>query len=99
MDHLAFSETIARLRDEIAHIQKLNERYRATSQHRNETEARIDHSLREERLREIRAELVQFVYPRPKNSWGRTEERAAGQPSESRRTGFVALSIGPRTPS
>jgi len=60
MDHLAvLREKIGRLRDEIAHLQELNDRYRR--QRHNETEAQIAHGKRLERLQEIQKELVQLA--------------------------------------
>jgi hypothetical protein len=63
MDHLAvLREKIGRLRDEIAHLQELNNQYRrAGSQGRNETEAHISHGQRLERLQAIQQELVQLA--------------------------------------
>ncbi len=63
MDHLALlREKIRRLRDEIAHLQELNDQYRfAGSRGRNETEAQIAHGQRHERLQAIQQELVQLA--------------------------------------
>ena len=56
MDHLeVLREKIGRLRDEIAHIQELNDLYR---RHRvNETDAQVAHGQRHERLQAIQQEL------------------------------------------
>jgi hypothetical protein len=60
MDHLnVLREKIGRLRAEIAHIQELNEQYRHGDQ--NETEARIEHGQRQERLQAIQQELAQLA--------------------------------------
>ena len=59
MDHLeVLREKIARLRSEIADIQKLNEKYRFGGQ--KCAEADIAYSHRQERLQEIQEELVQL---------------------------------------
>ena len=65
MDHLAvLCEKVGHLRDEIARLQELNDQYRrAGSQGRNEIEARIAHSQRQERLQEIQQELIQLAGP------------------------------------
>ena len=56
MDHLAaLREKIKSLRDEIAHLQQLNDQYRR--QGRNGTEAQVAHGQRHERLAEIQQEL------------------------------------------
>ena len=58
MDHLeVLREKIARLRNEIAHIQELNQEYRRRSSH--DTEAQVAHGLRHERLQAIQQELAQ----------------------------------------
>jgi hypothetical protein len=59
MDHLeVLREKIGRLRDEIAHIQELNDLYR---RHRvNETDAQVAHGLRHERLQAIQQELARL---------------------------------------
>jgi phosphoglycerate-specific signal transduction histidine kinase len=60
MDHLAvLREKIGHLRDEIAHLQELNDQYRRHA--RNETEAQVAHGQRQERLQEIQQELVQLA--------------------------------------
>jgi hypothetical protein len=60
MDHLAvLREKIGRLRDEIAHLQELNNQYRR--QGRNETLAQIAHGQRHERLQAIQQELAQLA--------------------------------------
>lgn len=63
MDHLeVLREKIGRLRDEIAHLQKLNDKYRfARSRGQNETEAQIAHGQRHERLQTIQKELAQLA--------------------------------------
>jgi len=63
MDHLALlREKIGRLRDEIAHLQELNDKYRfARSRGRNETVAQIAHGQRHERLQAIQQELAQIA--------------------------------------
>jgi len=63
MDHLeVLREKIRRLRDEIAHLQKLNDKYRfAGSRGQNETEALIAHGQRHERLQAIQQELAQLA--------------------------------------
>ena len=63
MDHLeVLREKIRRLRDEIAHLQKLNDKYRfAGSRDQNETEALIAHGQRHERLQAIQQELAQLA--------------------------------------
>ena len=63
MDHLAvLREKIGRLRDEIAHLQELNDQYRRVGrQGRNETEAQVSHGQRIERLQAIQQELVQLA--------------------------------------
>jgi hypothetical protein len=63
MDQLAaLREKIGRLRDEIAHLQKLNDQYRRTrNPDRNETEAQIAHGQRHERLQAIQQELAQLA--------------------------------------
>ena len=60
MDHLeVLREKIGRLRDEIAHIQELNDLYR---RHRvNETDAQVAHGQRHERLQAIQQELGQLA--------------------------------------
>ena len=59
MDHLeVLREKIARLRSEIADIQKLNEQYRFRGQ--KGAQGDIDHSNRQERLQQIQEELVQL---------------------------------------
>jgi TolA-binding protein len=60
MDHLeVLREKVARLRDEIAHLQELNDQYRR--QRHNETEAQIAHGQRHERLQAIQQELAQLA--------------------------------------
>jgi hypothetical protein len=60
MDHLGvLREKIARLREEIAHIQELNDEYRR--QDRNGTEAQGAHGQRHERLQAIQQELAQLA--------------------------------------
>ncbi len=60
MDHLAvLREKIGNLRDEIAHLKKLNEEY--WRQRRTETEAQIAHGQRHERLQEIQQELIKLA--------------------------------------
>jgi len=60
MDHLeVLREKVGRLRDEIAHLQELNDQYRR--QGRNETEAQIAHGQRHERLQAIQQELTQLA--------------------------------------
>ena len=60
MDHLnALREMIARLRVEIADIQKLNEQFRCRDQ--TDTEAQVTHAQRQERLRAIQQELAQLA--------------------------------------
>jgi len=63
MDHLALLRgKVGRLRDEIAHIQELNDQYRfARSRGRNETKAQIAHDQRHERLQAIQQELAQLA--------------------------------------
>jgi small-conductance mechanosensitive channel len=63
MDHLeVLREKIGRLRDEIAHLQELNDEYRrAGSRDQNETEAQIAHGQRHERLQAIQQELAQLA--------------------------------------
>jgi hypothetical protein len=59
MDHLdVLREKVGRLRDEIAHIQELNQQYRLRSG--NGPEAQVAHGQRQERLQEIQQELVQL---------------------------------------
>jgi hypothetical protein len=59
MDHLdVLRQKIARLRSEIADIQRLNDRYRF--QGKKDTAAQFAHTLRLERLQEIQQELVQL---------------------------------------
>ena len=52
-------EKIGSLRDEIAHLQELNDQYRR--QGRNGTEAQVAHGQRHERLQEIQQELVKLA--------------------------------------
>lgn len=52
-------EKIGSLRDEIAHLQELNDQYRR--QVRNGTEAQVAHGQRHERLQEIQQELVKLA--------------------------------------
>lgn len=60
MDHLAvLREKIARLREEIADLQRLNAEYRRNG--RNETQAQIAHGQRHERLQAIQQELSQLA--------------------------------------
>jgi hypothetical protein len=63
MDHLeVLREKVGRLRDEIAHLQGLNDKYRfARSRGQNETEALIADGQRHERLQAIQQELVQLA--------------------------------------
>jgi hypothetical protein len=63
MDQLAvLREMIGRLRDEIAHLQELNDQYRRTgNRDRNESEAQIAHGQRHERLQAIQQELAQLA--------------------------------------
>jgi hypothetical protein len=63
MDHLeVLREKVGRLRDEIAHLQDLNDQYRAAgSRGRNEVEAQIAHGQRHERLQAIQQELAQLA--------------------------------------
>lgn len=63
MDQLAaLREKIGRLRDEIAHLQELNDQYRRPgNRDRNETEAQIAHGQRHERLQAIQQELAQLA--------------------------------------
>jgi hypothetical protein len=63
MDHLTvLREKIERLRDEIAHLQELNDKYRfAGRRGQNETEAQIAHGQRHERLEAIQQELAQIA--------------------------------------
>jgi hypothetical protein len=63
MDHLeVLREKIERLRDEIAHLQELNDQYRfARGRGRNETKAQIAHGQRHERLQAIQQELVRLA--------------------------------------
>jgi hypothetical protein len=59
MDHLdVLRGKIARLREEIAHIQKLNQGYRL--RHENGTEAQVAHGQGQERLQAIQRELIQL---------------------------------------
>lgn len=60
MDHLnALREKIARFRDEIADIQKLNEQFRLRDQ--TDREAQVAHGQRQERLQAIQQELAQLA--------------------------------------
>jgi hypothetical protein len=60
MDHLAvLREKIGRLRDEIAHLQEMNNEYRR--QGRNEIQAQVAHGQRHERLQAIQQELAQLA--------------------------------------
>lgn len=60
MDHLAvLREKIGRLREEIAHLQELNEQYRREGRH--ETQAQVAHGQRHERLQAIQQELSQLA--------------------------------------
>jgi hypothetical protein len=63
MDHIeVLREKIGRLRDEIAHLQELNDKYRfARNRGRNETVAQIAHGQRHERLQAIQQELAQIA--------------------------------------
>jgi len=63
MDHLqVLREKVGRLRDEIAHLQELNDKYRfARSRGQNETEALIAHGQRHERLQAIQQELARLA--------------------------------------
>jgi len=60
MDHLeVLREKVGRLRQEIAHLQELNEQYRLRTA--NSTEAQVAHGQRQERLQEIQQELLQVA--------------------------------------
>ncbi len=60
MDHLAvLREKIENIRAEIAQIQALNEQYRRTG--RNDPQAQVAHSERQERLQAIQQELAQLA--------------------------------------
>jgi phosphoglycerate-specific signal transduction histidine kinase len=60
MDHLAvLREKVGRLREEIAHLQELNNQYR--QQGRNEIQAQVAHGQRHERLQAIQQELSQLA--------------------------------------
>jgi hypothetical protein len=63
MDHLeVLREKIGRLRDEIAQLQELNDKYRfARNRVLNESEAQIAHGQRHERLQAIQQELAQLA--------------------------------------
>jgi len=57
MDHLeVLREKVSRLREEIAHIQELNQDYRRRSGH--DTAAQVAHGQRHERLQAIQQELA-----------------------------------------
>jgi hypothetical protein len=59
MDHLVvLRDKIARLREEIADIQKLNEQFRRDGW--NRVDAQVAHGQRNERLQAIQHELVQL---------------------------------------
>lgn len=58
MDHLeVLREKVSRLRDEISHIQELNQEYRRHANQRD-TQAQIAHGQRHERLQAIQQELA-----------------------------------------
>jgi len=60
MDHLlVLRDKIARLREEIADIQKLNEQFRRDGS--NRADAQVAHGQRNERLQAIQHELVQLA--------------------------------------
>jgi hypothetical protein len=60
MDHLeVLREKIALLRDEIAQLQELNDRYWLRGE--NDTQAQVAHGQRQERLQAIQLELVQLA--------------------------------------
>lgn len=60
MDHLVvLRDKIARLREEIADIQKLNEEFRRDGW--NRADAQVAHGLRNERLQAIQRELVRLA--------------------------------------
>jgi hypothetical protein len=60
MNHLeALREKIGQLRGEIAQIRELNEEYRRRA--KNDSEAQIAHSQRQERLQAIQQELTQLA--------------------------------------
>jgi hypothetical protein len=60
MDHLeVLREKIGSLRAEIAHIQELNSQYRREG--RNESQAQVAHSQRNERLQAIQQELAKLA--------------------------------------
>jgi hypothetical protein len=60
MDHiLVLRDKIARLREEIADIQKLNEQFRRDG--RNGADAQVAHGQRNERLQAIQHELVRLA--------------------------------------
>ena len=63
VDHLTvLREKIGSLRDEIAHLQELNDQYRRAGRRgRNETDAQIAHGQRHERLEAIQQELAQIA--------------------------------------
>jgi hypothetical protein len=59
MDYLdVLREKIGRLREEIAHIKKLNEGYRLRGE--SGTEAQVAHGQRQERLQAIQQELIKL---------------------------------------
>lgn len=60
MDHLlVLRDKVGRLREEIAHIQKLNEQFRRGGWHG--ADAQVAHGQRNERLQAIQQELVQLA--------------------------------------
>lgn len=60
MDHLeVLRDKIALLRTEIAQLQELNDQYRREGRH--DTQARVAHGQRQERLQGIQQELAQLA--------------------------------------